>query len=291
MEQEDPDKETQTPEQAPGSKAQAPQACEAPPAPEAQAPPAAEEPAQEPAEASPCEPAPAAPAPPAVPEGLAIEAVKPGDLLKNLKDGHIYKVTGISGRKIAVRDLMAADRTFLFLSQFERPSDEDAVEFEVKRVKPLEPKESTVKPELARKETDAFAAYMEKVRQTPGSDAEKFESFWKQALEVFGDDPTQTWRMRVNKGLQPSPTLRLRSSKTNRWRDAVMLWAMEKLTIIVAKEVCPETDREACRGEFPDDNEAYGKAIAVTIPYRDLDEAKQKDYLERFRVIVKAFSA
>ncbi|MBI5882961.1 MAG: hypothetical protein HZB91_07650 [Elusimicrobia bacterium] len=246
--------------------------------------------------ASPQAPEPAAaqqiPAPaPEAPAGLFLESIKPGELLKNLKDDNIYKVTGVSGKKVLVRDFLASERIFLFVGQFERPSDSEALEFERARVKPAEPKISTVKPELAKKESDAFADYMGKVRQAPGSDAEKFSAFWKQALEIFGDDPTLTWRMRTNKGLQPSPTLRLRSSKTNRWRDAIMLWAMEKLTIIVSKEVCPETDREACRGVFPDDNEAYGKAISVTIPYRDLDEAKAKTYLDCFRMILKAFSA
>ncbi|MFA6318698.1 MAG: hypothetical protein WC943_14920 [Elusimicrobiota bacterium] len=263
--------------------APAPQTLEAPPA-EAPPSPAAEAPeAPVPAEESP------APAP--EPAGLQLESIKPGDLIKNLKDENVYKVTGLSGRKVLVRDLLAAERVFLFAGQFDRPTAEEAREFDLKRVKPVEARISTVPPELAKKETDAFAALMEKVRQTPGSDADRFEAFWKQALEVFGDDATLTWRMRANKGLQPSPTLRLRSSKTHRWRDAVMLWAMEKLTIIVSKEVCPETDREACRGLFPDDNEAYGKAIAVTIPYRDLDEAKVATYLDCFRMIVKAFSA
>ncbi|MBI5624945.1 MAG: hypothetical protein HY924_14310 [Elusimicrobia bacterium] len=283
MENEDLAKESQTQTQD-GAPAQA--AAPAPaPAPQPEVP--TQQPVEPEPQPAPVSPEPAAPAP----SGLQLEDIKPGELLKNLKDENIYKVTGLSGRKVLVRDLLAAERVFLYVGQFERPSEDEAGEFDLKRVKPAEPKVSKVAPELAKKELDAFASLLEAVRQNPGSDADKFAAFWKQALEVFGDDPTMTWRMRANKGLQPSPTLRLRSSKTHRWRDAVMLWAMEKVTIIVSKEVCPETDREACRALFPDDNEAYGKAISVTIPYRDLDEAKVKTYLDCFRLIVKAFSA
>ncbi|MBI5210612.1 MAG: hypothetical protein HY927_11635 [Elusimicrobia bacterium] len=261
--------------------AEQPQACETQaPAPEPQAAACVETPA----------PA-ASGAPEAAPEGLTIEEVKPGDLLKNLRDLQIYKVTEVAGRKIHARDMQAEDRTFLFLGQFERPAAEEAVEFEARRVKPAEPKESAVKPELAKKEQDALAACMSAVQQAPGSDASLFETFWKASLGVFGDEPAQTWRVRVNKGLQPSPTLRLRSSRTNRWRDSVMLWGQTKVTIIVAKEVCPEKDREACRALFPEDSEAYGKGLAVTIPYSDFDADKQAVYLDCFRTIVKAFSA
>lgn len=211
---------------------------------------------------------------------MEINEIRIGDVLRNTHTSKLYLVKNTAAKKLFLEDEQGHPVQFAFIGQFEPSGDEEKARYAAAREAAAPKKVVKVLGVYDEAETRAqFAEYAAKLAPEP---AAAFSGFWAKVLEIIGDKPGQTWRMRKSKGAL-NPVVRVRSAAGN-WVDGMLAFADAKegsaLNLTIMREHMPPQ----CEALFTE-KALYGQGREIVLPYAELGADKLAPYLDCIRVL------
>lgn len=211
---------------------------------------------------------------------MEMNEIRIGDVLRNTHTSKLFLVKNTAAKKLFLEDEVGHPIQFAFIGQFEAANDEEKARYAKSREDAAPKKVVKVLGVYDEAETRTlFAEYAAKLKPET---APAFSGFWAQVLEVIGDKPGQTWRMRKSKGAY-NPVVRVNSAAGN-WVDGLLVFADAKegaaLSLVVMREHMP-AGSEAL---FPE-KALYGQGREMALPYAELSPEKLAPYLDVIRAL------
>lgn len=211
---------------------------------------------------------------------MEINEIRIGEVIRNTHTSKLYLVKNVAAKKLFLEDEVGHPIQFAFIGQFERGSEEERAAYAKSREDAAPKKVVKILGVYDEAETRTlFAEYTAKLKPET---APAFGGFWAKVLEIIGDKPGQTWRVRKSKN-GPNPVIRVGSAAGN-WVDGMHVFGDAKegsaLSLVIMREVCPEESQAL----FPE-KAMYGQGREALLAYAELGDERLKPYLDVIRAI------